>query len=241
MTTLVLNIFLFYFTGKLGHTGSVIGFETDLQPLCDVLPRLPKELPILILETPGQKSLDLKVEHEKVKNALIWLKANSEAYKNIQISDENLDVYKAFNDKNIPIHGIRTDTFDNSEFYKVDDEVIHESDAVLETDLNGDIPRASSTVPQMATSKDNMTLTKDAITLAGTKDKELKFNRPKKSGTPVSEFCDLYYSKAFPNLFPTSDGDIRQVLPGPKPSFISWIRHLYSYEDDRFKIDPIFV
>ena len=237
----MLTHFFFLILGKLGHAGSVIGFERNLQPICNVLPRLPKELPVLILEDPSQPRYSFKIRHEPVRTWLTYLKNHNEAYKDIEISEENLETYRNFSTQGIPIEEFQTQTFQQQQFFKVDDEIMHEADAVLETDLDGDLPPASTTVPTFITNQTNDTLTKEAIELAGREDMELKFNKPKNSEKPVSEFTEFYFTRAFPHLFPTTDGDIRQVLPGPKPSFKSWINHLYRYKDSRFKEDPIFV
>ena len=189
----------------------MIAFENDLQPLCKVLPRLPKDLPILVIQTQDKDKYPLRVRHEKVKNALIYLKDHNPAYKDIVISDENLTVYKEFEDQDKPVEGIQVQIYDGEDFQKTDEEIVHETETIKESDLNGDIPFASSTVAEMTTSKDNMGLIKEAIQLVGEKEKELKFNRPKRKEEPVSEFIEYYYSMAFPNLFPDGTGDYNQM------------------------------
>merc|ERR1711893_557262 len=78
--------------GKLGHTGNVIGFENDLQPLCTVLPKLTtsEEFRILTIQTSDKDKFPLRVRHQKVLDALIYLQEHNPAYKDIQISQENL-------------------------------------------------------------------------------------------------------------------------------------------------------
>ena len=190
--------------GKLGHVGNVIGMPNELEDICTVLPRLPKDLPILILETQGQRKLEFKVRHQKLKAALIYLKHNNPAYADVQISEENLEEYKYFDEKGRPIEGLPTQSYDTEEaeeFLKLDDEVMHEADAVLESELNGDFPAMATTVHEIIRSKDNDTLTKDAINQAGAKQviseeakqKEIRFDKPKQKKEPASEFMDWYY------------------------------------------------
>ena len=176
--------------------GNVIGMPVELEDLCAVLPRLPKDLPILILETEGQRKLEFKVRHEKLKEALIYLKHNNPAYYDIEISEENLAQYKKFDDEGRPIDGLPTqsyDTLEAEEFQQLDDEVMHEADAILESELNGDLPNMATSVQEIILNKDNDTLTKDAIKEAGTKEREIRFDRPKRKKEPASEFMEWYY------------------------------------------------
>ena len=192
----------------------MIGFENDLQPLCKVLPKLPTDpkFKILVIQTKDKDKFPLRVRHQKLKEALMYLSEHNPAYKDIEISEENLAFYKKFEDQDLPIEGVKVQFYDNEEeLQNADEEVMHEAEAMKESDLNGDIPNVSSTVAEMTTSKDNTALIKEAIKLVGEKDKELVFNRPKRKDEPVSEFIDYYYSMAFPHLFPDGTGDINQV------------------------------
>lgn len=170
-------------------------------------------MPILVLQNKEQEKdpYPFKVRHEVVKEALLYLKENNPAYENIVISDENLEVYKSFQDQEKPVDGVRTQVFDDEQFQLIDQEVLHEADAYLEKDMNGDLPRTSTSVPEIATSKPNVDLIKEAIEMAGINDKDLVFNKPQKSSAPVSEFCDNYYSMAFPHLFHNGVAEYNRV------------------------------
>ena len=224
--------------GKLGFKGNTMALEQDLQPLADVLPRLPEEIPTLILQAEGKsgKPLELHVNHVKLKNALLYLKENNPGYSDITISDENLKYYEDRTEITL-----RTGQYDWVGFDQVDDEIVHPSDEIQESELNRDYPVPSSVVPQVVQSKDVLTLAREAIEQVGSKDPTLKFNRPSRSKDPVSEWSDYYWSRAFPNLFPDGKGDLnRPTFPGPKPSMLEWYRHLERFYDERFKKDPIF-
>ena len=150
----------------------------------------------MILETQGQRKLEFRVRHQKLKEALIYLKHNNPAYADVQISEENLAEYKNFDENGRPIEGLPTQSYDSEEaeeFLKQDDEVMHEADEVLETELNGDLPDMSSTAPDITLTKDNDTLTKEAIIQGGAKQKEIRYDKPKQLKEPASEFMDWYY------------------------------------------------
>ena len=104
--------------------------------------------------------------------------------------------YKKFDDEGRPIDGLPTqsyDTLEAEEFQQLDDEVMHEADAILESELNGDLPNMATSVQEIILNKDNDTLTKDAIKEAGTKEREIRFDRPKRKKEPASEFMEWYY------------------------------------------------
>lgn len=60
-----------------------------------MLPRVPADLPILILKDPKEKNDDraFRVRKQKVVDALVYLKANNEDYQDIIISQENADLF----------------------------------------------------------------------------------------------------------------------------------------------------
>ena len=81
--------------GQLISRGFVANFTQDIQPLVNILPRLPKDLPILIIKKKEQKNQThhFKVNKKRVELVLKYLCENNEQYINygIKISNELLD------------------------------------------------------------------------------------------------------------------------------------------------------
>lgn len=70
----------------------VINFPQNIVRLASVLPQLPDEIPLLVRRSnhQGTKHYDFRVRRGKVRNALIWLKANHKWYRDITISNDQL-------------------------------------------------------------------------------------------------------------------------------------------------------
>ena len=72
-------------------------FEQDLSDLYVKLPRLPKDLPLVVLQTKSasQKPIELKVRVQKLRKALEWLRDNNEVYQKFcDISEDNFSYYE---------------------------------------------------------------------------------------------------------------------------------------------------
>ena len=85
--------------GQRAYKGHVITLPQDVQQLADVLPRCPKDLPVIIFTVNGKGncSKDFIVRRNKVSDALNWLtgvnkdgEPNNFLYKDVQISEQNL-------------------------------------------------------------------------------------------------------------------------------------------------------
>ena len=85
--------------GQRAYKGHVITLPQDVQQLADVLPRCPKDLPVVIFTVNGKGncSKDFIVRRNKVSDALHWLtgvnkdgEPNNFLYKDVQISEQNL-------------------------------------------------------------------------------------------------------------------------------------------------------
>ena len=88
--------------GQLGYRGHIITLPNDVQNIANVLPRHPKEIPIIVFEFQGKnnKSREIRVRREKILNALLWLtgrnsdrKLNNFLYKDITIDYSLLDTF----------------------------------------------------------------------------------------------------------------------------------------------------
>ena len=85
--------------GQRAYKGHVITLPQEVQQLADVLPRCPKDLPVIIFTVNGKDncSKDFIVRRNKVSDALNWLtgvnkdgEPNNFLYKDVQISEQNL-------------------------------------------------------------------------------------------------------------------------------------------------------
>lgn len=83
--------------GTMGYKGHVCCFPQQLESVCNILPRLPKDVSIVKLlrtykDSSGiGKTRLLSVRKDKVLKALKWLKIHSLEYKDIVIEETNLD------------------------------------------------------------------------------------------------------------------------------------------------------
>src|SRR5699024_9988505 len=86
---------LFKIQGRqVAYKGNVINFRQNIESYTTVLPHAPSDLPSTILfckETPSGVA-QFRARADKIKNALIWLKANNHYYQRITISDHNLAI-----------------------------------------------------------------------------------------------------------------------------------------------------
>lgn len=96
--------------GQRAYKGHVLTLPQDVQQLANVLPRCPKDLPVIIFTVNGKDncSSDFVVRRQKVEEALYWLtgkningQPNSPLYKNVKIDNQTLS--------NLPEHGILSD------------------------------------------------------------------------------------------------------------------------------------
>ena len=155
--------------GKTGLKGNTITFEQDLKRIITVLPLLPKDLPFIILESANENNtLEFTVRPQLLLDALVWLKANNHLYKNVTISEENLDHYQRSNGKVIGIrkfnYAYQPDQKKREAEEKRDQEPpMADKDQVNEKDLDGDFPSPDSLVPCVTESDDLETLLRKAV------------------------------------------------------------------------------
>ena len=89
----VINVYTNSKDGQRAHKGHVITLPQSVQQLADVLPRCPKDLPVIIFTVNGKdnQSKDFHVRKQKVSDALHWLVENNPLYKNITIDYAQLN------------------------------------------------------------------------------------------------------------------------------------------------------
>ncbi|KAE8739488.1 hypothetical protein FOCC_FOCC015019 [Frankliniella occidentalis] len=94
--------------GQYGYSGNIINFPQDVQQLASALPhRLADLSSVITVRTQGAEGqVDFKVRAGYVRRALVWLKANNRNYRDIQISEENLNDLPADGDVFAQVQGI---------------------------------------------------------------------------------------------------------------------------------------
>lgn len=223
--------------GQRAYKGHVITLPQDVQQLADVLPRCPKDLPVIIFTINGKdnSSSDFVVRRKKVEEALNWLtgenengEPNNSLYKNVRIDKQNL--------ANLPEHGIRSDVtrvecgdvavendvgIDTGPVNFEDDEKVYNS----QTEMSSFVP----------TNIDNKREEE--------KINEEFLNAPQPynwniGDEPSSEFdCQFLASMAFPTLFPDGKGDptnsalLSDTSNNTTQSFAAKLKHLIKFSE----------
>ena len=79
--------------GQYGYSNHAIAFPQELQTIATELPRSPSETGVLMIRKRGSNNThrDYKVRQQKVAAALHWLTANNPYYRDIAISQHNID------------------------------------------------------------------------------------------------------------------------------------------------------
>ncbi|KAE8740744.1 hypothetical protein FOCC_FOCC013730 [Frankliniella occidentalis] len=199
-----------------GYKGNVINFFQDVQGFATQLPHRIEDISSIITVTFKNHrgdSCDFQVRAKKVRDALVWLKANNEFYSCIEISDANLD--------DLPEDG---NVYDQVSSYCADsDNNANDSDTESEEELIEDRSTEfiqSSGVPLIPVSNQNQQV-------------NAALNWPEMNVEPVSEFVPGFIMSAFPCLFPYGNCDLNEARE-KKVKMHEYFKHLLLYEDGRF-------
>ncbi|KAL8571782.1 hypothetical protein ACOMHN_058146 [Nucella lapillus] len=220
--------------GETGGTGSAskghtIAFFQDVETFASILPRVPDELPFIVLKDPSEKIEDrsFRVRKQKLLDALLYLKSRNEDYRHIVISRENADLYPEDDIiQSLP-------QLDPQEMKIPDEEpTAANEDSAREQASTVDIPGGQLSVVeklrsvlQKGSSNDAPAATKECPRDAADPPQQVPW--PKRSDAPVSEFTRGYFSMAFPDLFPDGRGDIMtKPRLGKSPLKKEYFNHL---------------
>jgi hypothetical protein len=245
--------------GMTGFSGNCISFEQDHTELATKLPRLPKDIPYILMQTPGSKPAIIMVRPDRIWNALVWLKNNNPYYKDIELSVENYDHYRRNEGRVI---GLRELAYPHDpDQVELDAEPpLAEKDAITEEQLNNDVPLPDSMVPLITESAPV-----DELILRAAEEGENQRNNMTRNSSsnntdsnatamptselhawpgrkePMSEFKEGYFTCNFPCNFPNGEGDYTiQVRPGKLPPFKDWAQHMIEQADQRCLKHPVF-
>ena len=132
------------------------------------LPRLPKDLPLVVLQTKdaGKKPIELKVRVAKLKGALEWLCKHNDVYKkHCNISPENLSYYE---NNIVTTNDLNTIDQDWNPTPKETEEPVALRDEVFMEDyLDGQFPEPNSMVFQEPQGLTLAEMAKKVVTSAG--------------------------------------------------------------------------
>ena len=213
--------------GQYGYRGHVINLPQDLTTFATSLPRLPKELDILIVRKEGSDCThrDFRVRKSVVLGALLWLKHHNKYYRNVNIDYDSLNELPE--DGNLSgLTGIKTSRN------------VEEDRPLLENDENSH--DAESFVPIAAQKLTELEAVKKSVADGQKSSPRNIVPWPPRADAPINEFVtEGYISCAFPTLFPTGAGDF--LAPRERVVTVgNYFKHLMRYDDGRFARHPRF-
>ena len=209
------------------YRGHVINLPQDLTTFATSLPRLPKELDILIVRKEGSDCThrDFRVRKSVVLGALLWLKHHNKYYRNVNIDYDSLNELPE--DGNLSgLTGIKTSRN------------VEEDRPLLENDENSH--DAESFVPIAAQKLTELEAVKKSVADGQKSSPRNIVPWPPRADAPINEFVtEGYISCAFPTLFPTGAGDF--LAPRERVVTVgNYFKHLMRYDDGRFARHPRF-
>ncbi|KAL8617749.1 hypothetical protein ACOMHN_054745 [Nucella lapillus] len=208
-----------------GHT---ITFFQDVETFASILPRVPDELPFIVLKDPSEKIEDrsFRVRKQKLLDALLYLKSHNEDYRHVVISRENADLYP---EDDIIQSLLQLDPQEMK--IPGEEPTAANEDSAREQASTVDIPGGQLSVVeklrsvlQKGSSNDAPAATEECPWDATDPPQQVPW--PKRSDAPVSEFTRGYFSMAFPDLFPGGRGDMTKPRLGKSPSKKEYFKHL---------------
>ena len=226
--------------GGVGQKGHSVSFQQDVEAFAKSLPRKQSELPYIIIKAPNQ-TCTLRANAVYILEALEFLKKNNPFYEDIDIDMEVLATYPS--DRTSPLTGLRCHNTEE----EITDEQLNEMAKVgQEEDEEFPEPNVEEIAPSMVGAgqpqKTVREFIKEAVLQGNNQETERTVPWPQRENKPASEFCEGFYSMAFPHLFPFGKGD--RTTTGRQnrtPDYLPWMQHLMRFHDGRFARDVRFV
>jgi hypothetical protein len=187
-------------SGHLVNKGYCAAFVQNIQPICDMLPRIPKEVDLLLIKKKSEKinHKDLMCSRFNLQIMLEFLTKHNYYFKvnNIKIAHENL--------LQIPIHGIPNDlhVLDENDNFNDENDIISDNfNNENETrDNNGTLQIENLTKYTLIDIDLNIKKEVDKI--------KAIIDYPKIDSKPINEYeKEGIFSLIFPTLFPYGKGD----------------------------------
>ena len=242
----VMRVYRLKGSGSVGYKGNVLNIEQDLneqvESICVSLPRLPTELPYLVIrkdscDTTGFK--DFKININKIREWLVWLQDNNPLYSGC-LSEANVDRYNQLSDEPGDV--------DLSQYLNLADDIDDNSDGAILDDLfindevlNGPEQGCASGNNLSNIEEGHLYLPADSV------DNNIQSNMIRqllveKLGTnmnpirmiPGTNILNDFSTPslqclAFPTLFPYGEGDVTRNSRIYEVTLIESIKHLLNY------------
>ena len=228
--------------GTFGIKGHVCALPQHIDSVCTDLPRTKCKI-VRVLKTGMAKDGTLhskyfKIRKKNVLSALHWLKEHSNAYKDINIREENLDWMEGASEADLK-DVIDFDTYFN-EAHNFDKgpapQQVFPDDTVDQIESSGILSDKNATI---ASEMDEDILDSLKKTCIDNTDTRHHINWPRIETEAIEEKSEKIFCMAFPWLFPGGVGDIndaREISLTPK----EWAKNLIYYGDGRFQEDELF-
>ena len=219
--------------GQFGYRGNVINLPQDLPSLVTTLPRRVSDTDIIVIrkQLDENRHHDFKVRRGVVHRALLWLKVHNTHYKDIDISEDNLQSLPEDGFPDLP--SIQLPDADDCPVADVTPPPAPANDVSCDD-------AASSVMPNTFVPLNIPRPTETAEVNASLRGVRLQW--PTVSDRPVNEFDTFgYVSRCFPALFPTGNAELRTDKPREKVvTEPPYYKHLMRYKDQRFAQHPRF-
>ena len=240
--------------GQLGAKGHIVSFPQDINEVCTVLPRLPKDVTSIRVVKhfklfDGEvTSKTFSIRKLKVMEALRWLQKYNLLYRDITICEENLDWIEDGVEQILPptISEIILDESlankRNEDRGPAEDQVasILENTCDVEPSY-GRVCRVNAHIPKAKDAEVIETVNKavEEGKKKSTGKSSVSIDFPYVSPEPISEFSERFlFEKAFPWLFPGGVGGYHTIM-SPVPTLSVWMSKTLLYEDGRFSTDKM--
>ena len=220
--------------GQRGYAGHSINLPQKVTDLAELLPRYPKDIPLIVVTMTGKNDMtkDVTVRKEKVEQALNWLIKNNPVYQNVKVNLDSLN--------SLPICGVPNDikttetnnvlTEEENDNSHCDSEETENDNSYCDSEETDDQvynkdTETSSFLPQ----SENSELEHDAIqNHIGTN----RMNWPTVMNEPINEYTTAFLATlAFPTLFPDGKADPTNPSTTRDVNFINKVKHLLKFAE----------
>ena len=225
--------------GQYGYSGHVINLPQDVATFAQSLPRLPRELDVIVVRKEGANHThrDFRVRRAVVLRALQWLLSNNQYYRALGVTIDTNALEQLPHDENMATFTSVTESSLSPDTSTTDHQAT--SDAAAE-DESCDAQLPQSFVPVAVPSRTEQEAVQQSVQQWQSSSSNAALMWPSIGGVPLNEFTtEGYFTCAFPTLFPTGAGDFlgqRQV----QVTIGNYFKHLMQYDDGRFARHPRF-
>ena len=241
--------------GQIGCRGHIVSFPQDVSAVCTTLPRLPEQVELIRVikrfkKSDGEiSSKSFRIRKSVVMSALSWLKKFNTQYKDITITEKNLNWIQNGVEQELPA-SVSLEDIDPLLLHKETDEDLGPSPEQVAETFNGldtfepayGLTNVMS--PNKPKQKDISVM--EALTHAEMQGRLLNIEEngaairfPYVSAEPVCEYSEKHLMEyAFPWLFPGGTGGYMSC-ENPKPLLKVWLKKMCQYRDGRFDNDRL--